>query len=70
MTIVKSLDLHQNPENKEEWAVSFIYDDQGPLSDDGDIIRTGTYAEMKEIYDNWTKLGLVGTEYGQAIKLI
>lgn len=48
---VIQLELHQNPDQLEEWAISFCYDHVVP-SLDADIIYVGSLQEMQVKYDN------------------
>jgi len=53
--LIYSLDLHKNPD-KDEWAVSFIYDEHGEDSEEGDIIEVGSHEDMEIIYNRWEKI--------------
>jgi hypothetical protein len=69
-SIVFSLDLHKDPDS-ETWAVSFIYDDKGADSINGDIIHVGTYEEMKVVHDVYAAwVEVTKPSYAKALKIV
>lgn len=65
--IIKRLEVHQNPENKREWAISFIFDEEGK---EGDIVETGSKKYCNNLLTLWSKLDLVGLEQSVAMAVI
>lgn len=64
---VHSLDLHQDcyaPDHL--WFISFIYDDKGHESDEGDIVVEGTKEDMTELYNKLGGPNWKPTEYKEA----